>query len=71
MAESYCERVLSCADDVSVDGNTLLSDDEIEKLVVLRMNRSWMRAMRVKFKHELKETFGRTVLPEGNEGVLV
>ena len=39
-AESYCERVLSCANNVVITGNTLLSDEEVEMLVVLRMNRA-------------------------------
>ena len=31
-AESFCERVLSCAGDVLTKGNTLLSDEELEGL---------------------------------------
>ena len=29
MAESFCERVLSCANLVVTDGNTLLDDPEV------------------------------------------
>mmetsp|Transcript_11130 Transcript_11130/g.25676 ORF Transcript_11130/g.25676 Transcript_11130/m.25676 type:complete len:112 (-) Transcript_11130:33-368(-) len=34
-AESYCERILSCANNVLTKGNTLLSDAELEMIVVL------------------------------------
>ena len=43
-AESYCERVLSCANDVLTKGmNTVLKDEELELLVILRMNRDFMK----------------------------
>ena len=41
-AESFSERILSNAN----DGNTLLGDEELEMLVVLRMNRDFMEFMR-------------------------
>eukprot|EP00327_Prymnesium_parvum_P036465 CAMPEP_0195622194 /NCGR_PEP_ID=MMETSP0815-20121206/16081_1 /TAXON_ID=97485 /ORGANISM="Prymnesium parvum, Strain Texoma1" /LENGTH=85 /DNA_ID=CAMNT_0040762971 /DNA_START=328 /DNA_END=585 /DNA_ORIENTATION=+ len=34
-AESHAERILSCANNVLVEGNTLLHDEELEMLVVL------------------------------------
>ena len=37
-AESFCERILSEANDVCHEGNTLLDTEEINMLVVLRMN---------------------------------
>ena len=45
-AESYCERIISCANNVMTDGNTLLSDAELEQVVVLRMNCEFMQFMR-------------------------
>ena len=33
--ESLCECVLSCANDVLTEGNTLLSNEELEMLVIL------------------------------------
>ena len=42
MAESFCERVLSCANLVVTDGNTLLDDPEVTMLTILRMSRSFM-----------------------------
>ena len=37
-AESFCERIFSEANYVCHDGNTLLDTEEINMLVVLRMN---------------------------------
>ena len=61
-AESYCERVLSCANNVVTKGNSLLSDDELEMIVVLRMNREFMQFMREHYSAEAKELFGQTVV---------
>ena len=36
--ESFCECILSDANDVCHEGNTLLDTEEINMLVVLRMN---------------------------------
>ena len=44
-AESYCERILSCANLVMTEGNTLLDSDELEMIVVLRMNKDFMEYM--------------------------
>ena len=64
-AESYGERVLSCASTVLTEGNTfLLSDEELEMLVILRMNREFMQFMRKNYSHLTKETFGRTVVDD-------
>ena len=63
-AESFCERVLSCANDVLTEGNTLLSDEELEMLVVLRMNRKFMKFMRQHYSDLLTEHFGRTIIKE-------
>ena len=37
-AESFIERIFSCAGVVMDEGNTLLSDDYLEKLTLLRIN---------------------------------
>ena len=48
-AESFCERCcLSCANTVMTDGNTLLSNEEVEMLTVLRMNEDFMEYMRAR-----------------------
>ena len=63
-AESFCERVLSCANDVLTEGNTLLSNEELEMLVILRMNRDFMKSMREHYGHLLTEHFGQTIINE-------
>ena len=65
-AESFCERVLSCANDVLTEGNTLLSDEELEMLVVLRMNRKFMRFMREHYSSMLSQQFGQTIIREAD-----
>jgi len=44
--KSFCERIMSEANDMSHDGNTLLDTEEINILVVLRMNREFIQHMR-------------------------
>ena len=70
-AESFCERVLSQANLVMTDGNTLLSDEELEMIVILRMNREFMEFMReqpevIAYMKErlLGQTFNQTVVTE-------
>ena len=41
-AESFCERILSEANDVCHEKNTLLDTEIINMLVVLRMNREFI-----------------------------
>jgi hypothetical protein len=55
--------ILSCSNLVVItDGNTLLSDEELEWLIVLRMNRDWMIFMREHYKVAAIELFGQTVV---------
>ena len=61
-AESYCERILSCANNVVVSGNTLLGDAELEMLVVLRMNKEFMQFMREHYAQEAGQQFNATVV---------
>jgi hypothetical protein len=49
LGESYCERMGSCAKQVMDDGSSLLSDELLEKIVVLRMNKNLLRYMRGKY----------------------
>ena len=44
-AESFCERILSCANDVCSEDNTGLGCEEINILVVLQMNREFMESL--------------------------
>ena len=57
LASSFCERINSCANAVVTEGNTLLSDDEMELLVMLRMNKGFMEFMRTYYPHVARETF--------------
>lgn len=44
-ASSFCERINSCAKDVVSDLHTCLSDESIEKMVLLKMNGKFMNYM--------------------------
>jgi hypothetical protein len=45
MVSSFCECINSCANLVCTKNNTLLSDDEIDMVVTLWMNRDFMKHM--------------------------
>lgn len=62
MAESFCERILSCANLVMTEGNTLLGDEELEMMVVLRMNKQFMAHMREHYNNLSCQDFGNTVV---------
>ena len=61
-AESFCERVLSCANNVVQTDNTLLDDEEVEMVVVLRMNKSFMEFMRLHYADNAREQWGMQVV---------
>lgn len=42
MSESYCERVLSVANQVVRVDNTMLASEEVERTVMLRINKNTM-----------------------------
>jgi hypothetical protein len=63
-AESFCERVISCANLVVTDGNTLLGDEEVSMLVVLRMNREFMEYMRANYNAASRQRFTTTVVDD-------
>ena len=44
------------------DGNTLLDDDEMSKLTVLRMSPSFMEFMRANYNTECRQAFTTTVV---------
>ena len=67
-AESFCERVISAANIVMTKGNKLLDNEELDMLVVLRMNRDFMDWAREKFSHVLKADFKPDMIPiEAND----
>jgi hypothetical protein len=53
-AESFAERVISAANLVMTEGSTLLCDEDLEMLVVLRMNRGFMAFTREIYFEEIK-----------------
>ena len=59
MAESYCERVISVGNMISTDRNVVLNDDELEMLVVLKMNKDLIQFMRTNYATEIKKTSGQ------------
>jgi hypothetical protein len=53
MAASYCERMNSIAKDILDEGHSLLNDAELEGMVILRMNRTFMKHVRGKWRTEI------------------
>ena len=68
LASSFCERINSCANQVLTLGNTLLSDGEMEKLVMCRMNEDFIVFMRQQYPEVVNEQFEFGILKaEDNE----
>ena len=63
-AKGFSERILSHANDVMDKGNTLLGDEELEMLTVLRVNRKFMEFMRANYNHISLQQFQQTVVRE-------
>ena len=61
-AESFCERCLSFANTVMTDGNTLLSNEEVEMLTVLHMNEDFMEYMRARRPKLSQQRLNQTVV---------
>ena len=61
MAESFSERTYRCAKEVLTEGNSLLSHEEIDMVVVLRMNRRFMEHMRKEYSSLSKQGFNITL----------
>ncbi|GMH76242.1 hypothetical protein TrST_g9495 [Triparma strigata] len=53
-SESYCERCFSAGNIIMDDGNTLLGKDSVEHLVILRMNKDFMKYMRDNHSQEAR-----------------
>ena len=64
MAESFCERVISAANLIVNEGNTVLSDRHVEKLTILRMNRDFMEFMRANYNSVARQEFGASVVQQ-------
>ena len=63
-AESYAERVNSVGKLIMTNDSTLLGDELLNKLVTLRMNRTFMEFMRENYSESVKaeQPFGMTVV---------
>jgi len=48
LAESHCERCISAANLIMTDGKTLMGEDLLEQLCVLRMNRKYMAGAKLR-----------------------
>jgi hypothetical protein len=65
MAESFCERVLSAANLVVDEGNTLLNDEEVQMArSILRVNREFMEWMRNNYNAQSRQKFMCTLIEE-------
>ena len=66
---SFCERINSCANQVLTLGNSLLSDIEMEKLVICRMNQDFIGFMRKNYSEvaNKQSKFGILTKAEDNE----
>eukprot|EP00173_Palmaria_palmata_P002154 Plantae.Rhodophyta-Palmaria_palmata.ctg23372.p1 GENE.Plantae.Rhodophyta-Palmaria_palmata.ctg23372~~Plantae.Rhodophyta-Palmaria_palmata.ctg23372.p1 ORF type:complete len:173 (+),score=24.69 Plantae.Rhodophyta-Palmaria_palmata.ctg23372:40-519(+) len=63
-AQSFCERIISAGNIVMTEGNTLLSSDELDMLVVLRMNRDFMTWAKNKYPSLRCGAFRPSAIPE-------
>ena len=63
-AESYCERCISAGNIIMDKGNTLLPDEDVDILTVLRMNRDLMKYMRKTHPNLSKQKANETTVPE-------
>jgi hypothetical protein len=62
-AESFCERLISVANLIQTKGNTLMHDDMIKMLVILRMNKEFMHFMATHYSQEIINHFDSTYVP--------
>ena len=70
LSASFCERINSCANQIVTTGNTSLGDDLVDKMVVLRINRNFMKFMQLKYPTILKQkfpTFGTVITVTDNQ----
>ena len=68
MAVGFAERVNSAGNAALTKGNSLLGEDEINKVVVLRMNRLFMKYIRLHHPESSQQHFNVAVLKPGDDG---
>ena len=59
--------LLRCAGHVLTEGNSVLNDDKLTMLVILRMNRKFMEFMRKHYNHLTTNYFGKTIIGAGGD----
>jgi hypothetical protein len=64
-ASGFKERLTSCASDVLADGESLYSQEAIEKIAVLRMNSEFMKFMRSTFPEVSQQRHNMTIIKPG------
>jgi len=67
---SFCERMNRSANQIVTAGNTFFGDDLVDKTVVLRMNKNFMKFMNLNYLWILKQsfpTFGTVISVADNE----
>ena len=55
LASSFCERVNSCAKNIMTHDRTMLSDNHLEMLCYLRMNRDYIYYLKIKYPHIMRK----------------
>ena len=63
-AEHFCERIISKGNLVMKDRNTFLDDDELEILMLIGMNRDFMKFIQRKYTQISKQNFKQTTIRE-------
>ena len=63
-AKIFCERIISVGNLVMKDRKTFLYDDELETLMLLRINRDFMTFIRENHAHTSKQNFKETIILE-------
>ena len=64
LASSFAERIISCCNLVLTEGNSLLDPEELNMIVVLRMNRRFMEYMRKYYGHLPRQQFNMTIVTQ-------
>ena len=64
LASSFAERINSAANLILTKGNTLLSPEEIDMCTTLRINRDFMKFMRMHYPAAAEQQFNMTVISE-------
>ena len=73
LSASFCERTNSCTNQIVTAGNTSFGDDLVDKTMVLKMNKNFMKFMNLNYPWILKPrfpTFGTVISVADNEKMM-